>query len=82
MTNYDKINAELSALTEQARLRREAAQDPCIKALRPSEIEWMTPDEFEKWTQLQFELIKNSPTLKEIQQAVREKRFMRVKGQQ
>ena len=51
-----EVEADITALTEQAAARRDAAKDESIKGLRPTATDWMTPEEFERYQDLQAEL--------------------------
>lgn len=75
----ENVVAEIDALTEKADERRRNAKDESIKAMRPTASDWMTPEESERYQQLQAEL---APLEKADRGAaaerVREKRATRV----
>lgn len=51
----EQVNAEIDQLAGIAEQRREAAQDPSIRALRPTGTDWMTEEELQHFTRLQWE---------------------------
>lgn len=76
------VEADLATLTETADARRNDATDESIKAQRPTATDWMTPEEFERYQQLQAEL---APLTKQdragAQARVDQKRAERVKAE-
>lgn len=78
---YSDVIARIDAITETARQRREQATDESIKALRPSEVEWMTSGELAELDRLQLERIRLEPTTQEIRARVAAKRAARLRAQ-
>lgn len=75
----ETVEAELNALSEKAAERRKNAKDESIKAMRPTDSDWMTPEEFARFQSLQAEL---APLTREhnagAAERVKQKRAARV----
>lgn len=72
------VNARIDELVAVARTRKDAALDPALTWLRPSESDWMTREEHEEMGVLQLELIRLQPTQAELRQRVARKRAARI----
>lgn len=67
---------ELDELGARARTRRLNATDPDIRGLHPSDADWMTPDELDRLTNLQADLVTEGSAA--AAQRVSEKRALRL----
>lgn len=75
-----EIERKINVLSAKAQERREAAQDPCIRGLKPYGTDWMTEDEIQELTELQTAWMLAQPTKKELQARIKAKREARRKG--
>lgn len=76
-TRKAAVEAEMDAIAARADRRREQASDDAIKAMNPTSVDWMHPEELERFEALRLEHIKLSPTTKEIKARVAAKRAAR-----
>ncbi len=71
------VEAEMNKISAIADKRREQAKDDAIRAMNPTGVDWMEPDELARFEELRLEYIRFSPTTAEIRDRVAAKRAAR-----
>ena len=72
-----QVSRRIDEISAIARARMDAA-DPSIRALRPTEFDWMDSAEHEEMNRLQLEWSLLQPTQAELRRRVAEKRAARI----
>jgi len=73
----NQLRDELDRIFAKGQARREAAADEQIRALRPTDIDWLEPDERARAHEIQLALVKLGPTREEIRARVAARRAAR-----
>lgn len=76
----ESLLAELEAVCATAEARRDAAQDPFLKGIRPAATDWMSAEEIAHYSDIQARLVPFRETAADAQARVDVKRAARVRA--